>query len=407
MNKSRIVALMFVAFAACAALIFSYFSISSSQQPEQKPAWEIHYNEAMKALEENDLAEWNRQTNLVFEEGKNGKMPPQAAIPQEQKLMERLLWFIPMQDRGESMKYTEALDQLAGNYKRQKDFKNAERFYRKSMELGIAEAKSKKSDHIYPFTTTLISFLQEQGRDKEALELKKIGIEEAEQEAKKWPDAQRKSEVLRMKAEYFEIEGKFEQAEDCMKKRVELYNYELSEEQIAESKKRNENASYKNMSYSNFTLDRLNDLNRFYERRKDYEGQERTLKKILSIRELILPNKCELLSADWNNLADLYRKQNAYPKEAEALKKSIQLFETASTWEKLARACERLGKYNEAADALKASIKLREIEKEPESPYWTAVSYNKCATMLEKSGRKDEAEQMREQAKKITQTKTP
>lgn len=378
---------------------------TSRKEPEQKPAWETHFDLAIQALNAKNYAEWDREANLVFEEGNHGKMPPQAAMDPEQRAIEQVLWFVPMPDRGETKTYTEALGDLARYYEEQKKLDEAERFYRKVLELEIAEKKANPKSSIYTHPSTLISFLQRRGKIKEALELQKLEIEEAEREAAKWPDQQRKAQVLMMKAKAFEIESKFAEAEDCLKKRVEVYANELSEENLARLRKENAKANIREGSRAGmFTLDRLNDLQEFYERRNDLAGQERTLKQVLSIHEKTLPENCNLLTYDWDTLADLYRKQKNYAKEVDALKQQIHFFEKADSWEQLSRAYEKLNKYDEAADALKKCIKLRESSPKSESSFWEASRYKSLAKLLDKSGKSEEAAQAREQAKKIEQT---
>lgn len=405
MKRSRILALTRMGLAICAVLTFSYgCSDRNSSAPEEKPVWEVHFDQAMSALKAKNMDEWDRQAKLVFEEGNRGKMPPQAAMDPEQRKMEQMFWWFPMQDRGETKLYTEALRDLASYYEEQEKFADAERFHRKALDLERAEERNNPKARIRSNTSFLISFLQRRGKIKEALELQKGEIEAAEREAEKWPDQQRKAAVLMTKARAFEIEGKFDKVEDCLNKRVAVYADELSEENLAKLRKANAHANVRE-SYRTgmFTIDKLNSLQEFYERRKDLAGQERTLQRILEIHQKILPANCDLLTYDWDHLADVYRKQKDYAKEANALEKRVHYYETASGWEALSRAYEKIGKYSEGANALKNCIRLREANNENEDAFWTAHRYTSCANMLEKAGKKEEATQMREQAKKFAQ----
>lgn len=402
MKKLRLIALVVSALCICAVLVSVLLASSRPSEPEQKPAWEQHFDAAIKALNRNNFAEWDREANLVLQESNSGKMPPQAAMDPEQRRVEQMFWFIPMQDRGETKPYTEALRDIARYYEEQKRLDDAERFQRKALELEIAEKKGNPKKTIYPGTSAMISFLQRRGKIKEALEFQKVEIEEAEKEADKWPDQQRKAAVLMAKAKAFEIERKYDRAEDCMKERVELYSNELSEENIARLRKENEKASLRESYKAGmFTLDKLNDLHEFYKLTNNFEGQESTLKQVLSIHEKILPKNCDLLTYDWEHLAGLYQYHKDYEKEAEALKQMIRFHETADAWMALSRALDGAGKYDEAIEAQKTNIRLHESSSKKEDPFWTAARYKDLAKLLDKTGKKDEAAQAREQAQKI------
>ena len=55
MKNSPILALILAGLAVCALLTFVFFSLASSSYPERKPVWEVHFNQAINALNRADV----------------------------------------------------------------------------------------------------------------------------------------------------------------------------------------------------------------------------------------------------------------------------------------------------------------------------------------------------------------
>lgn len=378
--------------------------------PGEQPDWMKYYAAAEKIPYYERFDEWDRQAKLVLEEFKNygGQMPPAEKMSWEMNLIETLLWFVPMQDRGETMTYAEGLRSLASNYKSQKKLDDAELFYRKALELQIAEQRANPKRARYPDPSELIELLKSRGKDKEALELQQKEAEIAQAIAAQHPtDPNYQAGLLITQAKTLEMQGKFEEAEIKWKKYVDLDKYELEPEYIAQVKKDNQGSVGEGMSYGLNILGKMERLAEFYERTKNYDAQEKTLLKRISIRQSSLPEKCHLLATDWDELARVYESHKKYDQAAKAILESIGVHNKEDRWEKLATIYLQDQKCPQAIQAMSQSIILIESGKlEPVDKHSLAGSYVRYAKILEKAGKKLEALKAREKAQQLAPSVT-
>jgi tetratricopeptide (TPR) repeat protein len=253
--------------------------INASNQSGGQPVWFKAYESAREAaLAEND-AERERQVNLVYEESSRygGAMPPAEKMDFNRSLMENLLWFVPMQDRGVTTTYTQALRSLASSFENENRWDDAERFLRKAYELELAEKRIHPKSRIRPDTSELVNLLFKRGKRAEALKLQWEGIAELEAVAAEHGNSGYYLEpVLYQKAKVFEMEGKVDDAETCMKRIVEYYNYEINDKSLAELKKYNAKSEpAREGTCSLNMISRLENLADFYKRHDNHTGKSR------------------------------------------------------------------------------------------------------------------------------------
>ncbi len=388
-----------VALALAGIVISSLFA-----PPGPEPDWVLHYDAASQIKPSDNFAEWDKQAKLVLaESGKDGgKLPPQRNITQEQKLFEATYFFVPfMQDRGETFSYFEALNELAKEYKRLKKWDDAEKFYRKVMELRVAEEKRKNPrSNPQPDYSQLITLMEESGRKQEAIKLQKEKLKSLEAYAAQFPDAPHyQSVLLEGQAKTFEMEGKFDEQEACLKKIVDLYKFELSPANLAQ--KRIENAKdpqYVNASLMTFQL--LEPLERFYVDRGNYTGQEQALLKKLALHQAILPENSKHLASDWDDLERFYEQHGKYLQAEHALLEVIHLrSQEPGDGERLARVYEIEGKHEQALEAMKSEIKMQEAVCKDKNDL--SNCYMRYVVLLERLGKGSEASRAKKRAAEL------
>ncbi|MBS1956408.1 MAG: tetratricopeptide repeat protein [Cyanobacteria bacterium SZAS-4] len=388
-------------------LAVSFMSGCSSLKTTPPPAWVEHYHAAEEISK--NTAEWNREAQLVLDDSKNygGKMPPPEPMSVDQALIENALFWFPMQDRGETLTYTEALRQLGSRYQYDKQWQEAERFYRAAIALEVAAKSANPKSARDPDYSGLIDLLKLSGKTKEAVELQKMNIAKAEAQTAKYPTSPDAQEaLLREKAKVAELEEKFDDAESCWKKIVDLRKDELSVENIARLK--NLNSKYDGHSgapHGMFNLDKLEALSEYYERRKNYKAQEATLAKSLALRQSIYPEHCPALASYWERLARLYERHQQYEQAEKSLYEGIRCLTSAGSLSELARIYEKDHKYDQAATTMLQSITVLEndSEKRKQSDFakdvaWNYLSYSK---LLKKAGLDAEAKVAEEKAHKL------
>lgn len=379
----------------------------SSSKTAPPPAWVEHY-EASAKISKNS-AEWDREAKLVLEDSKNygGKMPPPEPMDKDQAFIENILFWFPLQDRGETLTYTQALHHLASRYQNDKRWQDAERFYRASIALEVAEKAANPQSARDPDYDSLIDLLKLSGKTKEAVELQKMKIAKAEKQIAKYPtspDAQ--EEVFRQKAKVAELEEKFDEAESCWKNIVDLRKDELTAQNIARIKESNAKYDgYSGAANGMFNLDKLDQLSRYYQRRNNYKAEEETLAKSLSLRQSIYPDHCPALASYWEDLASLYDRHQQYNQAEKALYESIRCRMSADTLSKLSQIYEKDHKYDQAATTMLQSITVLEndSEKRKESDFAKDVAWNyfKYSRLLKKAGVDGDAKLAREKALKL------
>lgn len=372
--------------------------------PGPEPDWVAHYDAASRINVSENFSEFDRQAKLVLADAGRygGKLPPQRNMSQEQKLFEATYFFVPfMQDRGETFSYFEALNELAKEYKRIKKWDDAELFYRKTMELGVAEEKRKNPRaNPQPDYTHLISLMEESGRTEEAIRLQKEKLKSLEAYAAQFPDApQYQSVLLEGQAKAFEMEGKFDEQESCLQKIVDLYKFELTPTNLAEKRIENaRNPQYVNASLMNFQL--LEPLESFYVKRGNYSGQEEVLLKKLSLSKAILPDNSKHLADDWEALERFYEQHGKYSQAEHALLEVLRLRgEKPGDRERLARVYENEGKHEQALDAMKSEIKGQETVCKDKNDL--ANCYMRYVVLLERLGKGSEAAQAKMRAAEL------
>ncbi len=379
----------------------------SNSKTAVPPAWVEHYQAALKIP--NNSAEWNREAKLVFDDSKNygGKMPPQEPMSKDQQFTESLFFWFPMQDRGETLTYTEALRNLGSRYKDDKQWGDAERYYRAAIDLEVADKAANPKSARNPDYASLIDLLKLSGKSKEAVELQKIEIAKAEVQTTKYPDSPDAQEaVLREKAKVAELEEKFDQAESCWKKIVDLRKDELGAENVAQIKM--SNAKYDGRSGAPtglFTISKLDELARYYRRRDNYKAEEETLAKSLALQQSIYPDHSPALASYWDNLASLYETHKQYEQAEKALYESIRCVMSASRLRQLAQIYEKDHKYDQAATTMLQSITVLEndAEKRKQSDYVKDVAWNyfQYSKILKKAGSDAESKLAEEKARKL------
>jgi tetratricopeptide (TPR) repeat protein len=373
--------------------------------PPKVPDWVKHYETAEKAWLENNVEEWDRQAKLVLKDSDqySGKMPPQAPMSAEQAQIESALWFFPMQDRGETMKYTEALANLAINYRHYKKWDDAVAFHRRIFDLEQAEWRAHPKTARMPDPSMLVTILHESGKKKEAIELQKDVIANAEFAAAQKPGyTELQTVVLMQRAKYFELQEKISEAEGCWMQFVDMYKSELTDENLAKVKRANANANLREGYTENlFSFRPLEGLAEFYARHKNAAGEERALLKILSLRQAIVPDNYPGLYRDWGNLSTFYEKHRKYDEAAKTILQRMKCQEKANCWERLANAYLKQGKFDEASSAILKSIDLHQTGDENRDKGHIASLYFWNSTVLQKAGKQQESKLAKEKALSI------
>lgn len=373
--------------------------------PPIVPEWVKHYDTAEKVWLTHNFAEWDRQAKLVLKDSDRygGKMPPQEPMSVEQQQMENAMWFIPMPDRGETMSYCEALANLAIHYRNAKKWDDAELFHRRIYNLQQAEWRAHPKKARMPDASILIDILYAKGKKKEAIEMQKQEVTDAELAAAKQPGYTVLQEtVLMQRAKYFELQGKTSEAENCWIQLVDIYKDELTDENLAKKKLENADASLKEGYRSNlFSFRWLEDLAEFYRKHNNAAGEERTLLKILSLRQSILPDNYEGLYRDWDNLTTFYEKHQEYADAEEAIMQRMKCRESDESWQRLASAYVRQGKNMDASKAILKSIDLLQSGKKSPEKDDLASLYFWNSIVLEKAGKLKESALAKEKALSI------
>lgn len=370
--------------------------------PVKVPVWVKHYEDAEKLngdFRDNDtFSKWDRQAKLVLNDALEygGKMPPPEPMSAADAAFENALWFVPMQDRGYTMKYTEALGNLAIHYRNWEKWDDAELFHRKILELEQAEWRAKPHAAKRPDPSILIGILNKNGKEKEAEALQVQLVNDLESAAAKDPDPALKKAALRSRAEQFEMQGKISDAERCWIQMLDTYKTSWTDAQLAETKR--ENAKFE-WCLGPAGAEVLQSAAEFYNRNNNAAGEERILVKALSLHKAILPDNHEKLKSDFDNLAKFYERQNEYDKAAKIIIERMKCVEDADVWQRLANAYEMQGKYEDASNCIVKSIALEYKEKSWDTSI--AALYRWNAEVLQKAGKQEESVRSMEKAKSI------
>ena len=343
-----------------------------SAYPGEQPAWYNAYEAADKASTAGDRAEWNRQAQIVFADSNNynGAMPPAEKMDWGLNLVEHALWWFPMQDRGVTTTYSEALRNLARRFDSDLRLDEAEKFLRKAYELEVAESKVHPKARRSPHSDELIALLEKVGKKDEAKKIQHAELAAYEARASEnAADPNYRLGLLYRKAEVFERDGEIKDAEKCYKDIIDYYKDELTDDHLDQLKQTNNKGEPAGQgSYGLNVFTTLERLTEFYRRNKNLEGEEKTLARIAELRQATVWDCSPTIADDFDHLAVAYRKHKKYDLAEKAMKQSI---------------------------AVLVSNKLRPNKSD------TASGYIRLADILDLDGKKAEALKAREMAHKI------
>jgi tetratricopeptide (TPR) repeat protein len=371
--------------------------LSTSEQPQ----WVTHF-QAADELWPSNFDEWDRQAKLVVAEADRygGRMPPPEALPYGQRVMEGLLFWFPLQDRGESTTYSSALNTLASHYESCKKYDDAEKLYRKAVALETAEKAF--NPRLYVERTYLAHFLQARGRGKEAGQVLELDVQDAQANAAQHPNSggYYQQGVLYKQSRALEAQGKYAEAESCLKKVLELNKQDLAPQSIARVKEENASAS-KGVSYRPQITTHLENLAEFYSRRGDYANQEKILQQIIDVNQSVLPANSPKMVSDWDNLATTCERHDQFAEAEKALVERLKCGEDWISWERLASDYAEQKKYDRAIQAMRRSLELFKKSDSYKEPQDFASIQFRYGKLLERAGKHAQGETEKAAARQL------
>lgn len=398
---SAIVKTLSNAMCICLALTISACGNGTSKNA---PGWVSHYQAAEQLWMKQDLANWDREAKLVLADSNHygGSMPPAEPISSEQKILDTATANLPVQDRGETTTYSEALRDLGRHYRQNDEWEDAEKFYRKAYELEVATEQSnpKIQGNSKPNSSDLIEVLEHLGKTKDALDLENDAAKRAEKiYAEHNKEEYYLSDVYRHKAKAFEIDGKLKDAEDNWKKLLNLHSKDVDPANLAEIREVNSKVTAKTGGgRSPNILRELENLAEFYHRSKNSDGEEKTRLKILSIQQDIWPKDSRYLETPLEKVVSYYELKNRYDLAQKYLEDLTICRNESWNWERLSTALAEQKKYDQAIDAMKKAVSIMEAKNVTDN---TASIYIRYSKLLMNAGKREQGKALRAKAREL------
>lgn len=337
-------------FAVFSLSVFTLAAIRTAPGPE--PVWVEHYRTTARLKTATQYHIWDREAKTVFNEASRygGKVPPRSVMY--------------------GLTYPSCLREIASGYKSTEHWDDAETFYRKAFELETLDEATNSCANPRLYASDLISLLKLRGKNAEALELQKQQVAKAEQIlARDCRVTMNAQSLYREQATAAEMEGKMGDAEAAWKK-----------------------FAYADTRFTSNVANSLEPLADFYARQKNYEGGEKTLTAILTLKQTSLPAGSPNIAPEWERLTRFYVANKKFDKAENSLKQTIRLVPNKCEyeWKKLARLYENQNRHEEAASALLSAIKVEESKLVPDKEDIASL-YIWYSNALQTAGKPNEA----------------
>lgn len=396
LNKRRktTIALMLI----CIPFVIYVFSC----YPGEQPAWCNKFQELMRISGGVNSPRWRQLAGEILQESYNydGKLPPPWKPLWAEKVLTGIFWWVPFADPSEILPYKQALREIANSYLLKDQYREAERFLRRAVEVEETEQVLHPEYRISVDRSELIEVLARNGKLSEAAAFQSKCVDDAQKRAEMFDDNETlKTSLWTEKAKYFQLKGDIEAEEQCWRKIVGLYESETSKENLSRVLNENKNNDLTVRSDLKVFpwLDKLAD---FYGRHKLYVKQENVLLKKLGLQEATFPVRDPRLCQNYEDMAEFYSQKANYKRAAECLLKSLRCQESNETYEKLALAYEKQKNFQNALAAMLKSVKITESMDCSPSDGSSARAYLSYAKLLERAGKTEEAKRWRARAAK-------
>ena len=371
--------------------------------PGEQPSWYQKYEE-LESLNENvDSPRWRQLAGEILQESAKG-MPPAKRQSWSQRVCERFFFWFPLQDSGETTTYGDILRELASAYVKHGDLDMAEDLLRRAVELETADHLLHPLATIRVNRTDLIDLLLRRGKLSEAIALQDVKVKDCQIEASKYAKDQNLQTTLLMEeAKLFEMQKKFPEAENCLKKLIFSQKEEVAEYNLTRVKKENEKAP-KGVSYSLNTYRWLDLLSEFYARRRNYDLQEAVLLRKLSLQEATFPENDARMAKNYENMATNYFKYENYERATRFLLKSLRCQESEERWKRISLIYKKQKRYDAAIKAMARCVELNEKSETAANRIKMLIIYSEYAKLLDEAGKTEQAKIYQQKAKVLQPT---